>query len=449
MSEQARLLVVDDEQVVRESLYHWFTQDGYCVDTADNAKAALQKLRDVAWDVLLVDIKMPGMDGLQLHAKVKALDPDLPVIIMTAYASVDTAVRALKEGAYDYIVKPFDPEELEHVVRGAAERHKLVRENARLKQHIEAIAEEGISEIIGKSPQIQQVKELIRTVAGSDTTVLIIGESGTGKELVARAIHHAGPRRQMPLVSVNCAGLPETLVESELFGHEKGAFTGAEYKRKGKFELADGGTIFIDEIGDISAKTQIDLLRVLEEKAFTRIGGSTQVASDFRVIAATNQDLKALMEQGRFRRDLYYRINVFTIALPPLRERRGDIPLLVDHFMAVSANALKKPLCRVSQDALDVLMTYDWPGNIRELENAIERGMLVQKGDELCAADLPISNTGAKPSGNSRSLEEIESRHIQEVLDSLDGNIAQAARVLAIDRVTLYNKIRKYDLKRQ
>ena len=449
MNGKPRILVVDDEKIVRDSLYHWFSEDGYSVETAEDGREALRKFQEGAWDVLLADIKMSGMDGLELQQKVRAIDPELPIIIMTAYASVDTAVRALKNGAYDYIVKPFDPEDLEHVVRSAAERRHLLRENAKLKQHIETLSEEGIDNIIGETPQIQQVKKLIRTVAAADTTVLVCGESGTGKELVARAIHQASPRRHMPLVAVNCAGLPETLIESELFGHEKGAFTGAEFKRKGKFELADSGTIFIDEIGDISPKTQIDLLRVLEEKSFTRIGGTQPIDADFRVVAATNRDLKKRVEENKFRIDLYFRINVFSIILPPLREHVADIPVLVDHFLRKSATALGKPVPDMSKAALDALMAHDWPGNIRELENAIERGLLVQKGDKITAEDLPIRPSDIALSGNGLSMEETAKRHIQAVLDQMGGNVAQSARALQIDRVTLYNKIKKYGLRRQ
>jgi transcriptional regulator with GAF, ATPase, and Fis domain len=286
-------------------------------------------------------------------------------------------------------------------------------------------------------------------VAETNGRVLIRGESGTGKELVARAIHRSSPRSHMPLVVAHCGGLPDGLVESELFGHEKGAFTGAEYKRKGKFELADGGVIFFDEIGDITPKTQIDLLRVLEEKAFTRIGGNQVIRADFRVIAATNRDLAKEVEAGRFRLDLYYRINLFTIALPPLRERRADIPLLARHFLLKSTEAMGRPPCRFAPEALQALMSHDWPGNVRELENVIERAVIMQKGEEIRPGDLAIQSPGSVPPGSPLALSELEKAHIQAVLERFGGNITQAAQALEIDRVTLYNKIRKYGLKRQ
>ena len=457
MGSKPRILVVDDEAVVRESLREWFAEDGYPVDIAEDAREALKKIQEASWDILLVDIKMPGMDGLELQRKVKQIAPDAVVIIITAYASVDTAVQALKEGAYDYITKPFDPDDLERLINKAAERQQLVRENEQLRGRIEAIVHEDMPEIIEESAEVQRVKEMIRTVAETDATVLITGESGTGKELVAKAIHRAGARLHMPLVPVHCAGLPEGLIESELFGHEKGAFTGAEYRRKGRFELADGGTIFFDEIGDISLKTQIDLLRVLEEKAFTRIGGNNPIHADFRVITATNQDLPRAVQQGRFRQDLYYRINVFTIDLPPLRERRSDIPILAQYFLQKSAREMGRRTNRVSQKAMQCLMAHTWPGNVRELENAIERAVVVQKGEEILPGDLPLLEGTEPPSrpdaeapsrSEALSLAEQEKHHIQGVLDRMEGNVSRAAKALEIDRVTLYNKIRKYGLKR-
>ena len=449
MPAKPRILVVDDEQVVRESLFEWFTEDGYPVDTAASGRQALEKLQQASCDILLVDIKMPGMNGLELQRKVKEIVPRADIIIMTAYASVDTAVQALKEGAYDYITKPFDPDDLEHIVNKAAERQQLVRENLQLKEQVEATVREE-RELIGESPAIEQLHQLIQTVGPTDTTVLITGESGTGKELVARAIHRASPRCHMPLVTVNCAGLPEGLIESELFGHEKGAFTGAQYRRKGKFELADSGTIFFDEIGDISPRTQIDLLRVLEDKRITRVGGSQPMPVDFRVVAATNRDLPQAVEREHFRLDLLYRLNVFTIHIPPLRERRTDIPLLARYFLAKSAREMGRPACRFSTQAMNLLTEYDWPGNVRELENVVERAVVLQRGEEIQPGDLPLAPSSAPPSPqeNELSLEAMEKRHIQSVLEKMEGNVSKAARALGIDRVTLYNKIRKYDLKR-
>ncbi len=441
-----RILIVDDEEIVRESLGNWFREEGYHVAMAASGKEALEKVAAESWDIYLIDIKMPGMDGLELQRKIMEINPQATIIIMTAYASVETAVRAMKQGAYDYIVKPFDPDDLEHLIRNAVERKRLLSENVRLRQKIEEMAH--FHEIIGQSPAIRRVLEQVSLVAPSDTTVLIRGESGTGKELIARAIHASSPRRYMPIIVVNCGALSEGVIESELFGHEKGAFTGALYRRKGKFELADGGTLFLDEIGDISLKTQIDLLRVLEEKKIFRVGGNTPIPVDFRLIAATNRDLEALVAERAFREDLYYRINVFSIALPPLRERREDIPLLAEHFVERFARAMNKPLRGLSRDALDLLMTYDWPGNVRELQNAIERAVLVCRGREIEPDDLPLPVNDVRDLPLGKSLADVERQHIQRILRETAWNISQAARVLGIDRVTLYNKIRKYGLAR-
>jgi DNA-binding NtrC family response regulator len=325
------ILVVDDEFIVLESLSEWFRQDGYHVDTARNAKEALGRVAQAHYEIAFIDIKMPGMDGLELQSRLVAADPDMTIIVMTAYASVESAVKALKAGAYDYITKPFDPDELSHLVRRATEHRSLRSENIRLKEQIEAIA--PAPGIVGSSPGMRHVLDLIASVAETDATVLIKGESGTGKELVCRAIHARSARRYNPLVVVNCGALAEGVLESELFGHEKGAFTGAQYRHKGKFELADGGTIFLDEIGAVTQRVQVELLRVLEEKVVTRVGGQDSIPADFRVIAATNQDLESMVRAGEFREDLYWRLNVFTIEIPPLRERPQDIPLLAEHFL--------------------------------------------------------------------------------------------------------------------
>ena len=448
MARKIHILIVDDEKVVRESLCEWFTEDGYEVDTAADGAEALRKIDESTWDILLVDIKMPGMDGLEVQRRVKQADPAAIVIIITAYATVDTAVEALKQGAYDYITKPIDPDDLARVIAKAADRQQLVRENEELKQTLESVAGADMAEIIGESRSMASVREMISTVAETDATVLITGESGTGKELVARAIHRASPRRHMPLVTVNCAGLPEGLVESELFGHEKGSFTGASYRRKGKFELADGGTMFFDEIGDISPKTQIDLLRALEEKTITRIGGDRPLPIDFRIIAATHRDLVKAVEDESFRLDLFYRLNVFTIELPPLRERADDVSLLAHYFLERMAMAMGRVACRFTPEALKRLHDYDWPGNVRELENAIERAVVLERGEVIQADSLPLLGPDATPPDDPVPLSEVERTHIQSVLDQMDGNISKAARFLEIDRVTLYNKIRKYGLRR-
>ena len=450
MPTKARILVVDDEKVVRESLRGLFTEDGYQVGAAADAKDALRKIQAEPWDLLLLDIKMPGMDGLELHKRAKEIVPEIVVIMMTAYASVDTAVQALIDGAYDYVTKPFDPDDLERLIDKALEHRELMRENVQLRERIEALAREQIDEVMGESPEMKGIRDQIRTVAETDATVLIQGESGTGKELVARAVHHASARAAMPMVVAHCARLPDGLIESELFGHEKGAFTGAEYRRKGKFELADGGTIFFDEVGDINAKTQVDLLRVLEEKSFTRLGGGQTVHTDFRVIAASNRDLQKEVDEDRFRLDLFYRLNVFTISLPPLRDRISDIAILAEHFLEKLADKMGRARCHLAEGALERLRAYDWPGNVRELENVIERAVIVQKGTEILPGDLSIQAQETQvPRRGALAMAEVERQHIQMVLDRMEGNISRAAQALEIDRVTLYSKIKKYGLKRQ
>jgi DNA-binding NtrC family response regulator len=445
MNAKASILIVDDETVVRDSLGKWFEEEGYNVETATTARDALLKLPGQRWDVALVDIKMPGMDGLELQRKIREVDPEILIIIMTGYASVETAVQALKDGAYDYITKPFDPDDLAHLVRKALEHRRTKEENVRLRESLETTQ---TVELVGNSQAMQKVQEMIRTVASTDTTVLIRGESGTGKELVAQAVHNLSPRRYMPLVVIHCGALTETLLESELFGHEKGAFTGALYRKKGKFEVAEGGTVFLDEISDISLKTQTDLLRVLQEREITRVGGTQTIKVDFRAVAATNRDLEGLVKEGTFRPDLYYRLNVFSIELPPLRERREDIPLLADHFLQKYARAMNKRFTSISRAALDKLMDYGWPGNVRELENAIERALVVGREPEIQRADLPLSLQGGSGPPAGPSLDDVERAHILKTLEACDWNQTKAAKVLDIDRVTLYNRIKKYGFKK-
>ncbi len=440
-----KILIVDDELSVRSSLQEWFMEDGYQVETAASGEEALRKMHAGPYDLILLDIKMPGMDGITLQKKIKEIDPKAIVIIMTAYASVDTAVDALKLGAYDYVTKPFDPDDLSHLVQNALKQKDLSEENRQLKEKISALS--VVPDIIAESPEMKRVLEMVRTVADSDSTVLIRGESGTGKELIARAIHCQSKRRYFPIVAVNCGAIPETLLESELFGHEKGAFTGAQYRRKGKIELANGGTLFLDEIGDITPQMQVDLLRVLETRRFTRLGGNEEVVVDFRLICATNKNLEKLVEEKRFREDLYYRINVFTILIPPLRERKDDILPLARHFIQKFARAMGKPVKKISPAAQEVLLNYSWPGNVRELENAIERAMVIGKGPEITPEDLPLQLNGHSP-GEPRSLKlaDVEHQHIRQVLKVAQGNITRAAQLLGIDRVTLYNKLKKYGI---
>ncbi len=439
------ILVVDDELIVRESLTKWFLEDGFRADSAENAAAALKKLQASRWTILLVDIKMPGMDGIELLQRVRDIDKNIVVIIITAFASVDTAVKALKEGAYDYITKPIDPDYLDHLIEKALKQQELLEENAQLRNRVSEMTEE--TEIIGDSDEMKHVMELVRTVAPADTTVMIRGESGTGKELVARSIHNLSGRRFFPMVTVNCGGMTETLLESELFGHERGAFTGAQYRRKGKVELADGGTLFLDEIGNIDPKTQMDLLRVIETKQFMRVGGSEIVHSDFRIICATNRDLEKAVKEGAFREDLYYRLNVFPIELPPLRARRGDIAKLAHFFLERYAKAMNKEVTGFTPEAMYALKAYDWPGNVRELENAIERAMVVTTTTMIDRAHLPVQ-ASASTTAEGKRIEDVERRHIESILRETGWNISRSATILDIDRVTLYHKIEKYGLKR-
>jgi len=443
MARNISILIVDDEESVRDSLYNWFIEDGYKVECAENAKKALSILEAATYDIILVDIKMPGMDGLELLKRIKALRHDSVVIIMTAFATVDTAVQALKDGAYDYVTKPFDPDDLSHLIRNASKLISLTEENVILKEKVSSL--ENVEDMVGKSEAMQKVFREIESVAPSNASVIITGESGTGKELVARAIHANSPRRFFPLISVHCGSLTESLLESELFGHEKGAFTGAVYNRKGRFEMADSGTIFLDEIATISPKMQIELLRVLETKTFVRVGGNKEITSDFRVICATNRDLKNMVEKGTFREDLYYRLNVVNIFVPPLRERKEDIPLLAEHFVKKYCTMMNKPLVAIDTSVLRKLEDFAFPGNIRELENMIERAIVVGNGKKISLKDLPLGRETSVP--KDESLDDIEKNHIAQILDKYTWNISATAKALKVDRVTLYNKIRKYDLK--
>lgn len=440
-----KILVVDDEKIFRESLYHWFLEEGFEVTPVDSGEEALKVFEVDRYDIILLDIKMPGMSGLELLGKIMHIDPNATIIMITAFASVSTAIQALKEGAYDYVTKPVDPDELTHLIHKALKDRELVNENRKLKERIEDLIKPD--NLIGESPEMRKIYELVNTVAGADTTVLINGESGTGKELVAKAIHINSPRKYFPMITVNCGALTETLLESELFGHERGAFTGAQYKRKGKFELADNGTIFLDEIGLVSAKTQIDLLRVIETKQFTRVGGNDLISSNFRVICATNELLEELVKQGKFREDLYYRLNVFSITIPPLRERKDDIVLLAEYFLKKFSDGMNRNIKSISKDAMEFLLNYNWPGNVRELENAIERAVVMRRSGEIKPDDLPF-NIHANRSDEDEGLSLIEKKHIVKMLEKYNFNISKVSKVLGIDRVTLYNKMSKYNIER-
>jgi DNA-binding NtrC family response regulator len=449
MTKKARILVVDDEAPMRESLKDWLMEEGYEVGLANSGQEAIAMAQKKSWDVILLDLKMPGMDGIETlqHLKGKEVNTEAEILMMTAYATVDTAVQAMKEGAFDYLVKPFSPDEIELQIKKIVTHRELVLENILLRQKLEERSE--YDEIVGKSDAMQKIYDLISQVAPTDSTVLITGESGTGKELIAQAIHGNSQRCYMPFVAVSCGALPDSLLESELFGYEKGAFTGADYTKKGRFELADKGTLFLDEIGDISLKTQVDLLRVLQQKEFRRLGGQEEIKVDVRVLAATNQDLKKAISENRFREDLFYRLNVISIHVPPLRERKEDVPLLAKAFIHRYCLELNKEPVQITSPAMQLLMDYDWPGNVRELENVIERALVIGRGQEIVTDDLPFSRKELGTEAFPKSLKLMEKMHIKKILEEMGWNISKAARVLEIDRQTLYNKIEKYHIEKE
>ncbi len=443
MKSKTEILVVDDETIIRESLRDWLSDAGHEVLTAEDGSRALEIIERSKPEIAIVDLIMPGIDGIEFLKRAKVLCPTIEVVVMTAYASIPTAIAAMKEGAFDYIEKPFSPERIELLVSKLIERQSLIKENIRLHQKLKG--QYRFEDIITRSPRMHQIIELVKIVAKSQATVLITGESGTGKELVARAIHSQSQRKDKTFVAVSCAALPESLLESELFGHEKGAFTGAHAQRKGKIELAHRGTLFLDEIGEMSANIQIHLLRVLEEREFTRVGGNELIKVDVRLVSATNRDLQAAIKNGHFREDLFYRLNVVTIDLPPLRERVEDIPLLAEHFLKEFSAENRKSISGFSPDMMDFLVKYPWPGNVRELENTIERAVILAKGSEIQLVDLLQRNSplvGRVPSG--QSLKDIEREHILSVLKETGGNLAKAARILGVSRATLYNKAKTY-----
>ena len=416
------ILIVDDETVVRDSLVHWFTEEGYDVEASESATDALAKLAAREYDLVIADVRVPGMDGMELLGRIKTEELLTGVIIMTGFASAETAVQALQNGVFDYVTKPLDLNELSVVVRNALEQQKLTRENRLLRQQLSE--SEAVCELMGQSEAMRRVREQIETVAEVDSTVLIEGASGTGKELVAKAIHRLSPRRFNPMVVVHC---------------------GARYRKKGKFEAASGGTVFLDEIADISLKTQTDLLRVLQEREIARVGGTPAVNVDFRVIAATNRNLAELVKEGRFRSDLYYRLNVFAIQLPPLANRHGDVPVLATHFLDKYSSQMNRKFSGFDRAALDLLSAYNWPGNVKELENIIERAVVVGREPLIREQDIAITTGEARP--EDRSLEAMEGKHILQVLEDFGWNRTHASKALGIDRVTLYHKIRRHGLK--
>ncbi|MGB2869789.1 MAG: sigma-54 dependent transcriptional regulator [Bacteroidota bacterium] len=453
MNSHWEILVVDDEEIARESMAAWMREDGYTVDAVAGGREAIERARARDYAIYFIDLKMPGgPDGIETMMEIRKLRPEASVIIITAYATVDTAITALKEGAQEYIVKPCNPAEISLLISRIIKLKNLQRENLILRKKLSR--QYRFHDIISKSPKMEEIFQLIKEVASLKSTVLIQGESGTGKELVARAVHFSGDRAAKPFVGVSCAALAETLLESELFGHEKGSFTGATSQKKGKFELADGGTIFLDEIGDISAKLQMDLLRVLQERKFYRVGGSEEIQVDVRVIAATHRDLQQAVEEAKFRDDLFYRLNVINIRIPPLRERREDISLLARHFVERLSHELGKNIGDITEEALKLLLNHDWPGNVRELENAVERAMVTCKGNVLSGEDFEFLNHGRNGNNKTwkvpsdRSLNEVEKEVIAATVKKTGGNIKEAAAILGIDRSTLYERMKKYKIER-
>jgi DNA-binding NtrC family response regulator len=445
------IMVVDDEEVMRESLAAWLREDGYCVDTAVSGLNAIEKAKTKEYAIYFIDLKMPGgVDGIETMMEIKKIHSDASIIIVTAYATVDTAITAMKEGAQEYIVKPCNPEEISLLVNRIVKIKNLQRENTILRKKL--TKQYNFYDIISKNSKMMEIFALVKEIASMKSTVLIQGESGTGKELIARAIHFSGDRAGKPFVGVSCAALTESLLESELFGHEKGSFTGATATKKGKFEIANGGTLFLDEIGDISSKLQINLLRVLQERKFYRVGGTEQIDVDVRIITATNRNLAQAVDEGTFRDDLFYRLNVINIQLPPLRERREDIPLLVNHFVERIAPELGKEAMEVSEGALKILLSYNWPGNVRELENAVERAIVTCKTKMLTEEDFTFLSHSHEQKPwtipEQMSLDELTNQAITATLSRTHGNIKEAAAILGIDRSTLYDRLKKYNLPR-
>ncbi len=447
MSRDYHVMVVDDELAMRESLAGWLEKEGYAVDCAADGNQALEIMRQSRQDLLLVDIKMPGMDGLELLQRIKADHPETLVIMITAYGSIDSAVQAMKHGAEDYLLKPFDPELLMMLMRKLVRHQTLLEENRSLKERLSEHERTGWGDLVADSPAMRRVLELVKEVAPSDSPVLITGETGVGKEMVARALHAAGPRAYGPFVPLNCGGQSESLLESELFGHEKGAFTGAVKTRRGRLEMADSGTLFLDEVGEISPKMQVDLLRVLEDKNFSRLGGNQIVNSDFRLVSATHRDLAALVRSGDFRQDFFYRINVISVHVPPLRERLEDIGLLAHYFLQRYSRETGKQIEGITPEALALLASYTWPGNVRELKNVMERAIVIARQPLIGGNDLTFLQAGGDAGPELMSLKEMESRHIQRILDAHQGNVTRAAEILGIDRRTLSRKLQRQAIK--
>jgi len=452
---EGTILVVDDDAVARDLLVEALRKEGYDVEGAADGAEAIERGRQKRFDLVLTDFRMGAVDGIAVLRDFKQRSPDTSIVLLTAFGSMEGAIEAIKQGAYDYLAKPFKKEEIKLVVQRSLEHSRLVRENARFREELRG--REEISPLVGSSPPMLEVYKLIARVSAGKSTVLLEGESGTGKELVARAIHSNSPRRDRPFVPINCASLSDTLLESELFGHERGAFTGAFSVKQGLFESAHDGTIFLDEIGDIDSALQVKFLRVIQEQEVRRVGGTASLKVDVRVIAATNHDLAALVKEGRFRDDLFYRLNVVRIVLPPLRERREDIPMLAQHFLQKFAAANAQPIRGFIPDTMTLLERYHWPGNVRELENVIERAVSLAHGPLVLPEDLPetIRTAGGGPlddkvgKASERddtlvTLNEMAKRHLVRVLEETGGNKVRAAKILGIDRRTLYRMAERY-----
>ena len=444
---KANILVVDDEAAARTGLAELLKAEGYAVETAGDGFKAMGRLATFEPDLVLTDFNMPGLDGIELMEKLKEDHAELPVIVMTAFGAVETAVSAMRKGAADYLLKPLNMDELLIVLERALERTRLRRETSELRSRLDE--RYSYENIVGSSPEMQRLFKSVAQVAPSRATVLLSGESGTGKELVAAAIHHRSPRAAGPFVRLHCAALAETLLESELFGHERGAYTGADRKREGRFEQADGGTLFLDEVGEVSAGTQVKLLRVLQEREFERVGGNQTLHVDVRVIAATNRDLKAMVAAGRFREDLYYRLNVINLTLPSLRQRLSDVPALAMHFLRRYADENAKSVKSISDAALALLVNQSWPGNVRELENVIERAVVIAEGDTLEAEHLPpefaaVSRRGGPPTIPGATMDDLERYAITKTLESVGGSTSRAAEILGISVRKIQYKLQEY-----
>jgi two-component system, NtrC family, response regulator AtoC len=445
MHKNIKVLVVDDETIMRESLRDWLADAGYEVLTAGNGVEAVELIRSEKPGVAVIDLVLPGSDGLELLRKAKQILPAIQVIMITAYSSVNTAIAAIKEGAYDYIEKPFSPEKVELLVSKLVERQTLIDENIALRQKLED--KHYFENIVAKSARMQSIIETIKIVAKTNAPVLIAGESGTGKEIIARAIHSQSQRKNKQFVVVSCSALPESIIERELFGYEGEDAGGEQRQRKGKFEIANNSTLFLDEVGDLDHNIQVRLLRILEEKTFSRLGSTELIQTQFRLISSSTQDLKMAVEQNKVSKELYYRLSVVNIEIPPLRERKEDIPVLADFFLRKFNEENQKKIAAFSPDSNDYLLRYDWPGNIRELENAIERAVILARGELIEVSDLAQQNLYTPHrTAVSKSLRDIEKNHILNVLIEAGGNCSEAARLLGISRMTLYNKIKSFGL---